>query len=207
VNHRAQSEPCDRTKDGEGEHGRSLSRSRAHGASLVITRRTCFLVPVRSITCTIVQLFESARELPLASTREKARESPRERATVTVGDHSHDAPAPRTTAGETALARAAGIFRAAGEPARLRLLELLSQGELCVTEVAALTGEELSTISQRLRVLRAEHLVSRRRDGKHIFYALADEHVADLIRAVLAHASEDGAHKAHNHHDHDDHSE
>jgi DNA-binding transcriptional ArsR family regulator len=143
--------------------------------------------------------------LLLASTRQKSSESPSALASSAVAEHSHDAPPPRTTAGETALARAAGIFRAAGEPARLRLLELLSQGELCVTEVAALTGEELSTISQRLRVLRAEHLVSRRRDGKHIFYALADEHVADLIRAVLAHASEDGAHKAHNHHDHDDH--
>lgn len=104
--------------------------------------------------------------------------------------HEHDAPAARSTVGEAALERAAGLFRAAGEPSRLRLLELLAQGELCVSEVASITGEELSTISQRLRVLRAEHLVSRRRDGKHIYYALADEHVAALLSAVLAHASE-----------------
>jgi ArsR family transcriptional regulator len=74
------------------------------------------------------------------------------------------------------------------------MVALLAQGELCVSDVAELTGEELSTVSQRLRVLRAEHLVARRRDGKHIFYALADEHVADLLRAVLAHASEHSHH-------------
>ncbi|MFO0559955.1 MAG: helix-turn-helix domain-containing protein [Polyangiales bacterium] len=107
--------------------------------------------------------------------------------------HEHQTPPARSSVGPAALERAAGLFRAAGEPSRLRLLELLSQGELCVTEVAAITGEELSTISQRLRVLRAEHLVTRRRDGKHIFYALADEHVAALLSAVLAHASESPA--------------
>jgi DNA-binding transcriptional ArsR family regulator len=64
------------------------------------------------------------------------------------------------------------------------------QGELCVSEISELTSDDLSTISQRLRVLRTEHLVIRRREGKHVFYALADGHVADLLRAVLAHASE-----------------
>ncbi|MBL8678034.1 MAG: helix-turn-helix transcriptional regulator [Myxococcales bacterium] len=107
--------------------------------------------------------------------------------------HSHDHAPRRTTVGPAALARAAGLFRAAGDPARLRLLEILSQGELCVSEVAALTGDDLSAISQRLRILRAEHLVARRREGKHVFYALADSHVADLLRAVLAHASEPAA--------------
>jgi DNA-binding transcriptional ArsR family regulator len=104
--------------------------------------------------------------------------------------HDHGSPPKRSTVGPSALARAAGLFRAAGDPERLRLLELLSQGELCVSEVSALTHEELSTVSQRLRVLRAEHLVTRRREGKHVFYALADGHVADLLRAVLAHVSE-----------------
>jgi ArsR family transcriptional regulator, lead/cadmium/zinc/bismuth-responsive transcriptional repressor len=89
-----------------------------------------------------------------------------------------------------ALERAAGLFRAAGDVARLRLLELLSQREWCVSELAEALGEGVSTVSQRLRVLRAEHLVVRRREGKHVHYALVDHHVVDLIRAALAHAEE-----------------
>ena len=99
-------------------------------------------------------------------------------------------PRPRIEAGAEALGRASRIFRALGEPSRLRLLVLLSGGEACVTEVAEAEGDEISTISQRLRVLRNEGLVSRRRQGKHIVYGLADQHVADLIFNALEHASE-----------------
>jgi len=61
---------------------------------------------------------------------------------------------------------------------------------MCVTELAEAEGESLSTISQRLRVLRAESLVVRRRRGKHINYALADQHVMDMVFNALAHATE-----------------
>jgi len=91
---------------------------------------------------------------------------------------------------DQAMDRAARIFRALGDAPRLRLMALLAQGEACVTEVANSEGEEISTISQRLRVLRAEGLVSRRREGKHILYGLADQHVFDLVFNALAHASE-----------------
>jgi ArsR family transcriptional regulator, lead/cadmium/zinc/bismuth-responsive transcriptional repressor len=91
---------------------------------------------------------------------------------------------------DQAVARAAGMLRAAGEPSRLRLLELLTGGELCVSEIAGVTEESLPTISQRLKVLRQEGLVSSRREGKHVMYTLADQHVIDLILAVLAHAQE-----------------
>jgi len=94
---------------------------------------------------------------------------------------------------DAALDRASGLFRAIGEPARLRILSRLAQGEMCVTELAASEQESLSTISQRLRVLRAEHLITRRRRGKHINYALADQHVMDLIFNALAHATEQPA--------------
>jgi len=89
-----------------------------------------------------------------------------------------------------ALERASRIFRALGDPARLRLLTLLAKGEACVSDVAEVDGDEISTISQRLRVLRTEGLVSRRRQGKHILYGLADQHVADLIFNALEHANE-----------------
>lgn len=100
-----------------------------------------------------------------------------------------------------ALERAASLFRACGDPARLRLLELLSSGEHNVTDLAESSEEGLSTISQRLRLLRTERLVSRRRDGKHIYYGLADGHVRELIKSALEHAMH--AHDSHDdpHHD------
>jgi len=86
--------------------------------------------------------------------------------------------------------RAVGIFRALGDASRLRLLELLARSECCVTELVDALGEKFSTTSQRLRILRAAGLIRRRRERTHIFYALADRHVADLIHNALAHADE-----------------
>lgn len=88
------------------------------------------------------------------------------------------------------LERAAAIFRAAGDPGRLHILHCLLHGEHCVTDLASELGEGMSTISQRLKVLRSERLVQRRRDGKHIYYTLADEHVAGLVASALEHAAE-----------------
>src|SRR5262249_51068391 len=88
------------------------------------------------------------------------------------------------------LERAARLFRALGDAPRLQLLQLLSRGECCVTELVEAVAEKFSTVSQRLRILRGEGLVVRRREGTHLFYALADRRVADLIANALAHAHE-----------------
>lgn len=89
-----------------------------------------------------------------------------------------------------ALEKAAGIFRAMGDAARLRILHLLLRGEVCAGEIVTALNEKFSTVSQRLRVLRTEGLVTRRRDGSHVYYALADGHVRELFVNALAHASE-----------------
>ena len=81
---------------------------------------------------------------------------------------------------DEAYQRAAGFFRAAGDIARLKLLTRLGDGEWCVTEV-----------SQQLRLLRSEGLVKRRRVAKHVYYALADDHIRDLLLCALDHAAED----------------
>ena len=99
-------------------------------------------------------------------------------------------PARKPLVDDAAIERASRLFRAIGEPARLRLLSRLAQGEMCVTELAASEQESLSTISQRLRVLRSENLIIRRRRGKHINYLLTDQHVMDLVFNALAHATE-----------------
>ena len=107
-----------------------------------------------------------------------------------AGDHP--APVSRQAPAYTvaAVERAARLFRALGDGPRLRLLELLAQGERCVTELVDALGEKFPTVSQRLRILRSEGLVVRRRQGTHLFYAVADRHVADLIHNALAHAAE-----------------
>lgn len=82
------------------------------------------------------------------------------------------------------------LFKALGDEARLRTLDLLVAGEACVSELAETTGERVSTVSHRLRLLRAEGLVKRRREGRHIYYALTDRHVVELIENALVHAAE-----------------
>ena len=103
-------------------------------------------------------------------------------------DHPEPGPRPERTA-ET-LEAAAELLRAAGDVARLKLLERLRLAEACVSELAQESGEGLSTVSQRLKILRQVGLVSRRRDGKHVYYALADQHVFELLQSVLDHAEE-----------------
>src|SRR5262245_35693730 len=106
------------------------------------------------------------------------------------GDHRSTAARRRAGPDAAALERAAGLFRARGDAPRLRILHLLAAGELCVGEIVETVGEKFSTVSQRLRVLRSEGLVARRRDGSHVYYALADAHVRDLVSNALAHAGE-----------------
>jgi DNA-binding transcriptional ArsR family regulator len=84
------------------------------------------------------------------------------------------------------------MFRALGDPARLRLLARLVDGEICVTELADLEQEKLTTVSARLKTLYTVRLVKRRRQAKHIFYAIADAHVLDLVRSAIDHAVERG---------------
>lgn len=99
-------------------------------------------------------------------------------------------PLPRTAFSQAAFSRAAALFRALGDAERLKLLETLAHREVCVTELSEISGYNISTVSQRLRILRTEGLVVHRREGKHIFYALTDQHIVELVRNALDHVSE-----------------
>lgn len=86
---------------------------------------------------------------------------------------------------------AAGIFRALADVSRLRILEALACHPCCVSELAEASKDEISTVSQRLRVLRSERLVRRERSGKHMIYSLADHHVMSLVMNALEHVTEE----------------
>jgi len=104
------------------------------------------------------------------------------------GAEGHGLDHPRPPA--EALEKAAALFAAMGDPGRLDVLVCLFHAEHCVSDLAAELDQGLSTISQRLKILRHQRLVSRRRDGKHIYYALADAHIRELVASALEHVTE-----------------
>ena len=91
---------------------------------------------------------------------------------------------------DSQLDNAAQLFSAVADPGRLRIVGLLLQAERCAGDLARELGEELSTVSNRLRLLRVHGLVKRRRSGKHMWYSLVDKHVNTLIKNAISHASE-----------------
>jgi len=103
----------------------------------------------------------------------------------------HPVPDPPALAySEQQLEVAARMCHAMSDPARLRLLLRLAEKERCVSELVAHEQAKLSSVSARLQTLHSAALVSRRREAKHIYYSLADEHVRELLRNVLNHAAE-----------------
>lgn len=84
------------------------------------------------------------------------------------------------------------LFKALADETRTRILYLLAHGELCVHELAAAMEMSLPAISHHLRLLKIMNLASTRREGKHVYYRLSDQHVLDLIRIAMAHFAEAG---------------
>ena len=82
------------------------------------------------------------------------------------------------------------LFRIFGDSTRIRILYGLSASEMCVCDIAALLGMTQSAISHQLRALKNARLVKARRDGKTVFYALADGHVRTIIDQGLDHVRE-----------------
>jgi ArsR family transcriptional regulator, lead/cadmium/zinc/bismuth-responsive transcriptional repressor len=84
----------------------------------------------------------------------------------------------------------AEFFGTLADPSRLRLLSALAHQELCVCDLAAVVNMGESAVSHQLRVLRSQHLVKYRREGRNIYYSLADSHVMNLYGEVAAHLEE-----------------
>ena len=91
---------------------------------------------------------------------------------------------------EDDLFELAELFKIFSDSTRIRIMCALSETEMCVYDIADLLGASQSAVSHQLRLLRVGHLVRTRRDGKNIFYALDDDHVAHMFEQGLLHVSE-----------------
>jgi ArsR family transcriptional regulator len=84
----------------------------------------------------------------------------------------------------------ADTFRVLGDPTRVRILDALSGGELCVCDIASLVGISESAASHQLRLLRGMRLVRPRRAGRLVYYAVDDQHILELLAQALTHVEE-----------------
>ena len=92
---------------------------------------------------------------------------------------------------ETELYDLAELFKVFGDSTRIRILFVLSSAEVCVCDLARVLNMTQSAISHQLRILKQNKLVKSRREGKSIFYSLADGHVSTIIAQGRDHIEED----------------
>ena len=106
-------------------------------------------------------------------------------------DHSqHPAAIPAQMPPESQLADVAELFKIFGDLTRVRIIFVLFQHEECVRDIAQKLEMTQSAISHQLRALKNARLVKSRRDGKTVFYSLADDHVKTIIDQGLEHILE-----------------
>ena len=89
-----------------------------------------------------------------------------------------------------ALYDLAELFKVFGDSTRIRILYVLFESEMCVCDIAQLLSMTQSAISHQLRILKQAKLVKSRREGKSVFYSLADSHVYSIIIQGFEHISE-----------------
>ena len=92
---------------------------------------------------------------------------------------------------ETQLYDLAELFKVFGDSTRIRILYVLSEAEVCVGDIAQILNMTQSAISHQLRILKQNKLVKVRREGKQIYYSLADDHVRGIIAMGREHIEED----------------
>ncbi len=88
------------------------------------------------------------------------------------------------------MERIADLFKAFADPTRVQILSNLVDRELCVTEISEAVGISQSAVSHQLRILKQMYLVKYRREGKNLWYSLADDHVLTILQMGLEHVLE-----------------
>lgn len=84
----------------------------------------------------------------------------------------------------------AELYKIFGDTTRIKILYVLHEAEMCVCDIAQLLGSSQSAISHQLRVLKQAKLVKYRREGKTVFYSLADDHVRMILNQGMEHVEE-----------------
>ena len=84
----------------------------------------------------------------------------------------------------------AELFKIFGDSTRIKILYALFEAELCVCDIAQLLKVSQTAVSHQLRVLKTNKLVKSRKDGKNVFYSLADDHVYSIINQGMDHINE-----------------
>lgn len=92
---------------------------------------------------------------------------------------------------ETQLYDLSELFKVFGDSTRIRILFVLFEAEVCVCDLAEILHMTQSAVSHQLRILKHSKLIKSRREGKSVFYSLADAHVHTIIAQGLEHISED----------------
>mgnify|MGYP001209318164 CR=1 FL=1 len=88
---------------------------------------------------------------------------------------------------EATSVQLADLFKALGDPTRVRIIHALLQSELCVHDLTVVLGMGQSAVSHQLRLLRNMRIVKRRKEGKTVYYSLDDDHVEQLFVLTLQH--------------------
>lgn len=108
--------------------------------------------------------------------------------------HNHDELVAQVKNGlpaDEALCDLADLFKIFGDTTRVKILYSLFEAEMCVCAIAELLGMTQSAISHQLKVLKNANLVGNRREGKTIYYFLADDHVRSIIMQGFSHLTEE----------------
>ena len=91
---------------------------------------------------------------------------------------------------EETLFDLAELFKIFGDSTRIKILYVLFESEMCVCDIAQLLNMTSTAVSHQLRILKGNKLVKSRREGKNIFYSLADGHVTSILDQGMEHVSE-----------------
>ncbi|MBE6729286.1 MAG: winged helix-turn-helix transcriptional regulator [Ruminococcaceae bacterium] len=91
---------------------------------------------------------------------------------------------------EEELYALADLYKIFGDSTRIKILYVLSKSEMCVCDIASILGMTISAISHQLKILKQARLVKFRKDGKVVFYSLADDHVTTIINNGMEHIEE-----------------
>ncbi len=88
---------------------------------------------------------------------------------------------------EKEICSLSNFFKVLGDPTRIKMMYVMSQGEVCVQDIAQALGMTKSAISHQLRGLKERKIVKSRREGKNVFYSIDDDHVSQVINIAMTH--------------------